>query len=161
MGVYRTAEVCLNGHHTTNSIETSAELRSSYCPKCGAETITECPRCSEGIRGDYYVPGVIDFTASYCPPNYCHACGQPLPWTQERISAAQELVDELEELSEGDRDTLKESILDLSRDSPRTELASLRYKKLIRKSGGVVGQALNSAVASIATEAAKNLLGMT
>lgn len=160
MGEYRTAEVCLNGHHTTGNIETSPERRSRYCSKCGSETITQCPSCSVDIRGYHFAPGVIA-VGSYSPPKYCHACGRPLPWTEGKISAAQELVEELEELSESERSTLKESILELTQDSPRTELASLRYKRLIAKSGKVVGQALNSVVASIATEGAKNLLGIS
>ena len=158
MGQYCTAEVCLNGHPTTASIELSPELRSKHCSECGANTIVQCPCCSAGLRGYYDSSSIVDFTP-YSPPSYCHNCGHPLPWTQEKISVAQELVDELEGLSPDERSTLKESILDLTRDSPRTELASLRYKRLIAKSGKVVGQALNSVVASIATEAAKQLLG--
>ena len=160
MGQYRTAEVCLNGHHTTDSIERAPERRSKYCPKCGATTITQCPSCSASIRGDYDVPGVI-VISGYQPPNYCYNCGTHLPWMQDKISAAQELVDEIEELSKDEQSILKRSILELAQDSPRTEVASVRYKKLIKKSGGFISQSLNSLVASIATEAAKKLLGLS
>lgn len=159
MGRYLTAEVCLNGHYTTDSIERYPEMCSKHCPKCGAETVTQCPNCSTNIRGDYFVPGIVVAT-NYHPPNYCHNCGNPLPWTQQKISAAQELVDEIEELSKEDRNILKQSISELTQDSPRTELASVRYKKLLKKSSEAIGQAITSAVTSVATEAAKKLLGL-
>ena len=159
MGEYHTAEVCIKGHHTTSSIEMNPEFRSKYCPQCGAATITKCPGCSTNIRGSHYSPHVLTIR-SYHLPNYCHYCGEPLPWTQQRMSAAQELVDEIEDLSEEDRIILKQSILELAQDSPKTEVASVRYKKLLKKSGESIGQALNSMVTSLATEAAKKLLGL-
>ena len=159
MGVYRTAEVCVNGHHTTDSLETSPERRSNYCPTCGAETISRCPECSATIRGDYDVPGVVIF-APYEPPSFCYNCGSAMPWTEAKVRAAQDLIDEVDSLSSEEREILKDSILELTRESPRLELASVRYKRLVRKSGKVVGNALNSIVISIATEAAKGHLGM-
>ena len=32
---YRKAEICLDGHTTTNDFKYSGELASPYCPKCG------------------------------------------------------------------------------------------------------------------------------
>lgn len=160
MGEYHTAEVCLDGHYTTSSVEEHPERRSQYCPKCGSKTITQCPNCSANIRGIYVVPNVVDLVTKYRPPNYCHSCGKPLPWTERKISAAQELVDEIEELSKDDKGILKQSIFELSQDSPRTELASIRYKKLLSKCRDYARQLLNSTVTSILTESAKKLLGL-
>lgn len=159
MGQYYTAEVCLNGHHTVASIEISSELRSKYCPKCGAATITQCPNCSTNIRGNYHVPGVIAIS-HYEPSNYCHSCGNRFPWMDQKICAAQELIDEIGELSESERTILKRSILDLTQDSPKMEVASVRYKKLLHKASKSIGQSLNSIVTSIATETAKKMLGL-
>lgn len=159
-GKYHTAEVCLDGHCTTPSLERRPELRSQYCTECGSKTITQCPNCSANIRGRHVVPNVVGPGTEYKPPNYCHSCGKPLPWTERKISAAQELVEEIEELSEDEKEILKQSIFELSQDSPRTELASIRYKKLLSKCRDYARQSLNSTVTSILTESAKKLLGL-
>ena len=159
-GKYHTAEVCLNGHCTTSFVEENPERRGQYCPKCGSKTITQCLNCSANIRGRYVDPNFVDLVTKYKPPNYCHSCGKPLPWTERKISAAQELVEEIEELSEDEKEVLKQSIFELSQDSPKTELASIRYKKLLSKCRDYARQLLNSTVTSILTESAKKLLGL-
>lgn len=96
----------------------------------------------------------------YHPPNYCYNCGEAFPWTAERIAAAQTLADESDGLTEEEKKQLKASIPDLTKDSARTELAAVRYKRLIKKAGAVVGPALNKIAVEIATEGAKKLLGL-
>lgn len=156
---YKTAEVCLNGHHTTTDCEASPELRSKFCPKCGSETITACPQCRASIRGYYYVPGVISVGGKYRPPNYCYNCGKQMPWTQRSIAAAHELADEIDTLTDSEKGSLKKAINELAIDSPTTEVASVRYKKYLGKVGPALADALNKIVVNIATEAAKRLLG--
>ena len=79
-GVYRTAQICKNGHVITSNTNNTARL-SNFCPECKAETISSCPKCNTPIRGKYDVPGVISIS-SYTPPKYCHHCGHPFPWTE-------------------------------------------------------------------------------
>jgi hypothetical protein len=93
-------------------------------------------------------------------PRFCHECGQPYPWTEAKLAAAQELADELEGLTSEEREKLKASVVELTRDTAQTELAVVRYKKIIKKVGGAGGAALNKIVVGVATEAAKKLLGM-
>ena len=154
---YLTAEVCPNGHYTTNSVENSPELRSPFCPQCGLATFTLCSHCKAKVRGEYYVPGVIVVGSKWSPSNYCFNCGNPFPWTEQKVAAAQELVDELE-LDEADSESLKQSIPDLSSDNPRTELAVSRYRRITSKATGIAASALEKAVLALATEAAKKLL---
>ena len=94
------------------------------------------------------------------PSNFCYACGKPYPWTEKRLAAAQELTDEIDELSNDEKKSLKESILDLAQDTPRTELASIRYQKISKKLTGPVKSILNKVVTSIATEATKKFLDL-
>jgi hypothetical protein len=157
---YYTAQVCLNGHATTSRLESSPELASNFCPVCGAHTISSCPKCNAKIRGDYEVPGIVAIGFLYTPPNYCHNCGQGLPWTVERIRAAETLAEEIEGLTPEERQLLKQSITELTSDSTRTELATVRYKRLVKKAGATIGPALNKIVVAIATEGAKKLLGL-
>ena len=156
---YETAEVCPNGHHTTASVETSPERRSRFCPKCGEATFTKCEKCEGRIRGHYYVPGVVAFS-KWTPPNYCHDCGQPYPWTTLRLTTAKAMADEIDELSPQDREVLKQSLSDLGRDSPRTDLAVTRYSKLRKKMGATAASAFDKVVGALATAAVKTTLGI-
>ena len=157
MSHYKTAQVCLNGHTTTSSVETSPEMTSKYCKECGAENITKCPECDEKIRGFYSVEGVISIR-EYHPPSFCHGCGSMFPWTQIALDAAKELAEELDGLTPDEREIVQESITDLVRDSPRTEVAAVRLKRLLRKTGGGAASAMKNIIVSVATEAAKKAL---
>ena len=156
-GTYHTAQVCLNGHTITSSIEFSPESAASYCAVCGKATIDRCPGCETCIRGDHHIPGVVAFS-EYSPPNFCFNCGTPFPWMEARSKVAKELAGELTELHASDRDMLKAAIGDLSSDTPRTELAAYRYTKILQKAGRGAREALTSIMMDIATEAAKKLL---
>ena len=158
MSTYLTAEVCLNGHATTDRLERSPELSARFCAKCGKATITVCQNCNAGIRGEYYVEGGF-VVRRYKPPGYCHECGSPFPWTGAKIAAAKDLADELDELTENDRNTLKKSIDDLSSDSPRTEVAVHRFKRIMNQVGESTVPVIRSLVVDIASETAKKLLG--
>ena len=160
MSYYYTAEVCLNGHYTTGRVEDSPERRSKYCPDCGSETITKCSNCSTNIRGYYETAGVIAIGFSWSPSKFCHACGEPYPWTATGLTAAQKLADELDELTKAEKDQLKQSISQLITDTPQTELASIRYKRIFSKISETSGAALNNIIVSIATEAAKKYLNL-
>ena len=159
MGYYNTAQVCLNGHAVTSDAEGMPEQRAAFCGLCGEATVMRCPGCNANIRGDYEVPGVVG-VFSYSPPSYCHSCGKPLPWTARRIEAANEVADEIDSLSDDEKKILKESIVDLTRDTPKTDVASLRYKKFLKKAGSAAAEILNKIVVSVATEAAKKHLGL-
>lgn len=95
--VYRTAQICKNGHVITSNTNYTAHL-SNFCPECRAETITFCPNCNAPIRGQYDVPGVIGIS-TYIPPKYCHHCGHPFPWTESTLNSISELLDMQDQLT--------------------------------------------------------------
>ena len=80
------------------------------------------------------------------------------PWITEKLTAASALADELENLSEVDRDRIKQSINEITRDTPNTDLAAIRLKKFLGRATDAVGIALWKATVEIATEAAKKAL---
>ena len=61
-------------------------------------------------------------------------------------------------LTDDERDTLKNSIDDLSSDSPRTELAAHRFKRILGKVSRSAAPVLRSIVIDVASEATKKLL---
>jgi len=96
MGYQDVQQVCLNGHQITDSYNKSPQFRKNFCPKCGAETIHQCPECSSPIPGNYDVPGVISIGFETSIPSHCEKCGKTFPWTKSKV----ELANQVSEVSE-------------------------------------------------------------
>lgn len=154
---YMTAEICLNGHSTTNNVEQHPEQTAKFCQSCGKKTIRTCPECNTSIRGYYFVPNVC-YPSDYIPPNNCHNCGAAFPWTEEKIAAAKEYAAEIEELNDNEKKELQGVMDDLAKDSARTELAVTRLKRLINKAGQTIGGSLYKIAVDVATETAKKAI---
>jgi len=156
---YDIGMACLNGHPVTGMASSAPQFGSPFCPKCGEQTTTECPECGATIRGFYHVPGFFS-TAHWEPSSHCHACGKPYPWTERKAEALQEIIDELDNLSDEEREKLKKSIPDIIADTPKSETAALRFKKAIIKVGQVGGKMLRDVITNVATEAVKKSMGL-
>jgi hypothetical protein len=76
------------------------------------------------------------------------------------LAAANEYMDELEDLSKEDKMVLKSTFTDLTVDSPRTELAVTRFKKVYSKIDPTAGEVLKIIPSSVATEIAKKQMGL-
>src|ERR1039457_640129 len=85
-------------------------------------------------------------------------CGMAFPWTSARLAAAKESGGAVEGLWEDERDTLKNSLDDLTADSPKTEVAASRVKELIAKSGKVAADTFSKILVTVATEYAKKII---
>ena len=70
------------------------------------------------------------------------------------------MADEIEELTYKEREALKQSISDLGKDGPRTELAASRYARLRKKMGETASSTLDKVVGALATAAVKSTLGI-
>jgi hypothetical protein len=151
------ALACANGHLINDEVLLSSARNSAFCSDCGEGTLDACLACGERMRGRFHAPG-RPATALARPPRYCHECGEPYPWTKERLEAARQLADEVEGLSPRERQMLKESLPDLLSDNPRSELAAVRAKRLIAKSAKEGGRALGNIVLDLASETAKRVL---
>lgn len=149
---YDTAQICLNGHVITRGAYEMPYHQEKHCSKCGAETLMACPACSEKIRG--YLLGVVAFSNEPAP-SFCHNCGKPYPWTERALQAARELALETDSLTSDEKQTLTKSLDDLVRDTPQTQVAIVRFKKLAQKAGSTVADGLKSVLVSVITEAAK------
>ena len=159
MGYFDVAQVCLNGHVITRNAKRSPQFQKKFCDKCGAETIIACPECKTPIQGEYHAEGVFVLGSTMGPPpGFCHNCGRPYAWTQRRIEAATVLADELEDISSEEQETLKRSLDSLVRDSPETELAATRFKRIMAKVGAESYAVMKSILINVVSEAAKKTL---
>ena len=135
---------------------------TDFCTQCGAVGIYACPECNEAIRGALLFLGLYDDWQKgqpiTKPPGFCHKCGNAYPWTRARIEAAKELISEMDELQEADREALKSTLPDLIRESPKTELAVVRYKKLLKKAADGSKEGLKKILWVIVTESVKRTL---
>ena len=160
---YDIAQICNNGHIITSRFASRPESRKKFCDKCGAATITNCQNCNSPIRG--YSRPIIDdsgglvmgFSLS-APPSFCPDCGKPFPWTEAKLKSAQELSDELDNLSPEERDMLKKSLDDIVRETPQTTVAATRFKKLVAKAGKVAAEGFKDILLDIVSETAKKII---
>jgi hypothetical protein len=154
MGTYHVAEVCPNGHVSTSSADTSPELREKFCSSCGESTMTQCPYCGSTIRGFYFIEGVFSFN-EYTPPAHCHNCGGAFPWTVRKVEGAVELVEVGGGLTDSEIVQLRNDLTELTKDSPKMQVASLRFRKAMAKVGSTVAQGVRDVVVDVLSEAAK------
>ncbi len=154
---YDIAQVCLNGHTINQYARSQPEHNRLFCGRCGERTITQCLSCNRFIRGFYHIPNVIDVD-DYVLLAFCQDCGSPYPWTGNKLTAARELIAEVENLKPEEAESLNKSLDDLVRDTPSTQLAAIRFKKFLPKAGKEIAEGLRKIIVDIASEAAKKAL---
>ena len=157
MGVYRAAEICLNGHVTTSYADVMPDLREKYCSICGEQTITKCPQCDSSIRGSYYEPGFLG-TSDYLKPNFCHNCGRPFPWTERSLHAASELMELSSILGDAELIQFKTDLDSLIKDTPQTKVASFRVKVFLGKVSKEIASGVRDILVDIVSETAKKAI---
>lgn len=152
------AQICINGHMVNSSSAHRPEYNASFCPKCGSETITFCRHCNGAIRGRLYQADSYPGSKIVPVPAFCHACGKAFPWTASALESARLLADETDSLSPTEREQLKATLDDLVRDTPKTTLATTRFKKFMLKAGKETAQAFRDILVDIASETAKKAI---
>lgn len=155
MSEYDVAQICLNGHIVTEFAAGSPHYREEFCSRCGARTITACENCKADIRGYLHGSG---YMGSMARPAFCQYCGHAFPWTTSALVAAREMADELDGLKPDERDALKGSLDDLVRDTVRTPLAVVRFKKLAAKAGKEGAAGLREVLISVVTETVRRAI---
>ncbi len=158
-GSWDVAQVCQNGHAITYVLRQGEVPSQSHCEECGETTVTACGKCGAPIRGYYNVPGVIG-GFDYSPPKFCHNCGAAHPWTERRIEVAKELAAEMYSIAVEDRKLLADSIDDLVRDTPRTPVAGVRFKRLMSGAGRATVEAFRDILVDIVSETARKSMGI-
>jgi hypothetical protein len=131
-GIHCDAQICINGH--LQHCDGSPFDRKAHCSKCGAACIDECLHCKMPLRG-----AEIHKPVYYERPSFCHGCGRPYPWMEDRLRTARELLDHDEKLSLDERNALWNDLQYVMSD-PKADLAPAK-KKLIDIKLGTAAQA--------------------
>jgi hypothetical protein len=127
------AQICLNGHIVNDAARTFEYLNKEFCETCGAPTIMECRHCKKEIQGAFDPEGKWGTEHLTIAPNYCTGCGEPYPWTAQKILATAEFVNELEEFSNKDKEIFLSSFEEIVKESPMASAGAVKIKKLMRK----------------------------
>ena len=156
MGYHDTAQICLNGHVINSQFKSFPEDNKKFCDKCGAKTITSCTKCNFNIQGNHFSGGFIRIE-ELNTPSFCINCGSPYPWTESKLQAAKELAEELELTSE-EKEILLNSIMDIVKETPKTEVAITRFKKIMLKMGKETSDIFRNLLIDIVSETVKKML---
>jgi hypothetical protein len=120
-GLYYDAQICLNGH--VQSAGGFPFKQGEHCNKCGADCIDECLKCKTPIRGMVANTNWIGYDA----PSFCHACGHPYPWMEDRLQTAKELLYHDDKLSLEEREKLW-GLLQYVMTDPKSDMAPAKKK---------------------------------
>lgn len=178
---YEVAQICENGHIITIRYNSEPHSRKDFCPECGANTFTECPHCRAPLQGslvqkvatsyavrsyhyDEYSNTENDFRdiyhdAKFKFPKYCHVCGKPLPWTEAILKESSELIDLMDELTDEQKQALKEYIPNIITETSSTKSSAIKITRLLKPVGEELAQALKSTLIDQTVKTALQLLG--
>jgi len=161
-GTYDVAQICLNGHIINGSAKMDPIHNKDFCPKCGSKTITNCLNCNLWIEGDFYITLTNQFTGTqslrttgrFALPLFCPKCGVPFPWTEKKIEVSKNLISELSELTQEEKELLVKDVDIIIRDTPETIFSANRIKKILPK----IGKVIRDLIVDISSETAKKII---
>jgi hypothetical protein len=137
------AQICMNGHVINSVAGQTPAWNRKFCGSCGAKTITQCFSRQSPIRGEPRVSWMAsDAVPPYTCPSFCKDCGSPYPWTQSKLVAARELIELSDDIEASDKEILVADLPDLARETPKTKVAAIRFRKIAFRLGGSVASAL-------------------
>jgi len=125
---YNAAQICFQGHVINMFAETDSGRNEEHCSRCGSPTILACLHCKEPIRGYHHdaYSAVVEPVPTE-PRPFCHKCGKPYPWMEDRLQTAKELLYHDDKLSLDEREKLW-GLLQYVMSDPKSDLAPARKK---------------------------------
>ena len=153
----RCVHACINGHTLVSSRWID---KAEFCEKCGAKMMDKCQECGSPIKEWNYRGAAVLGTPQYARAAYCKWCGKPYPWTQSAFEAVIDLVQEEEELDDIQRSKLVDSLPDIISETPKTQVAIVRFKKALLSAGKFTADGLRQFAIDFGCELAKKQLGL-
>jgi hypothetical protein len=155
--LYHHCRICLNGHVVSASLESIESGTKQYCEECGKLTILDCQNCKSPLLGWTYTPRVA-IVADFTPPNFCKSCAKPFPWTEAKKNALKELIDFENRLTIKDKKIMEDSIDDIINETPRTKIASMKFKQGLAKAGKETAKIIRDIIVDIASETSRKII---
>jgi hypothetical protein len=148
--LYCQAQICMQGD--VQSCDGTPFDPEGHCTKCGAPLICACLTCKAPIRGKQKYSG-----ADYQCPSFCHRCGHPYPWMDDKLRTAHDLLFHDDQLTFQDRKELWD-LLRYVMSSPKADLAPAKSKLIaikIQKAGEPIKDFITDLLAKYAAEMSK------
>jgi hypothetical protein len=148
--LYCAAQICMQGD--VQSADGAPFDPSTHCTKCGSECIDRCQACKVPIRGKQKYSA-----ASFDCPSFCHGCGKPYPWMEDKLRTAKDLLFHDEKLSYEERKELW-GLLQYVMSNPRADLAPAKSKLItikIQKAAQPIKDFVTDLLAKYAAEMSK------
>lgn len=157
--VFHVAQICPNGHVINNKSDKFPQYNQNYCEICGKKPIKQCPTCNCPIRGAEMVTWMAaDVIGPYEKPAFCSQCGNPFPWTEAALKAANEAIELMDDLAPDDRIRFQENVSDIITETPRTHVAANTIKRLLDKVSPGMGELFRQTISSLTVESVKQLI---
>jgi hypothetical protein len=147
---YCEAQICTHGD--VQSSDGTPFDPAGHCTKCGAPCINTCLNCKAPIRGREKYSAAI-----YECPSFCHRCGQPYPWMEDKLRTAHDLLFHDDQLTYEEHKELW-GLLRYVMSSPNAELAPAKSKLIaikIQKAAAPIKDFVTDLLARYAAEMSK------
>lgn len=95
---------------------------------------------------------------SYTRPSFCEDCGKPYPWTQSIQDSAYELIELSLSLDQVEKNDFKNSVNDLIVQSPKTNVAQVKFVSYAKKAGTEVAKGLRDVLVDVVSETVKKAI---
>jgi hypothetical protein len=159
---YGVIHICKNGHILTDQADTH-NLNQNFCATCGTSIISQCEHCHKDIKGRPRYISVIDpgfgYFDGYVPrPAFCIHCGKSYPWTEKATDAIREIIGFSNALSDAEKADFQRIVPDLVVETPRSQMAILKFRTYTSKAGKEVGKMLWDILKDITSEAIKKAI---
>jgi hypothetical protein len=144
------AQICMRGD--VQSSDGTPFDPAGHCTKCGAPCIDACLNCKAPIRGKEKYSAAV-----YECPSFCHRCGHPYPWMDDKLKTAHDLLFHDDQLTYEERKELW-GLLQYVMSSPKAELAPAKSKLIaikIQKAAGPIKDFVTDLLAKYAAEMSK------
>jgi hypothetical protein len=148
--LYCEAQICMQGD--VQSSDGTPFDPSGHCTKCGSECIHHCLSCKTPIRGKMKYS-----SATYDCPSFCHGCGRPYPWMDDKLRTAKDLLFHDDKLTFEERKELW-GLLQYVMSNPKADLAPAKSKLIsikIQKAAEPIKDFITDLLAKYAAEMSK------
>jgi len=148
--LYCEAQICMQGD--VQSSDSTPFDPSGHCTKCGSDCIHQCLSCKALIRGKMKYSA-----ANYDCPSFCHSCGKPYPWMDDKLRTAKDLLFHDDKLTYEERKELW-GLLQYVMSNPKADLAPAKSKLIsikIQKAAEPIRDFITDLLAKYAAEMSK------
>ena len=91
-------------------------------------------------------------------PAFCQECGNPHPWTEQRLATAQQFADEEAHFTTEEREQFQQSLAEIVKETPNAPLAIGRFRRLMAKGGKAASDGLRDILVDVLSEAVKKTI---